>query len=309
MMLGHGCGGAIARLVVVCWMLLGPVAAGANPGIWRTQHALNKDGRVVRDRLHTRNNSNNDDYSFLNAVGAVWPADIARSAAGYSASTGFLIDRCHVLTNLHVVFSGDPILHPSVGAAVAFGVGQTDGNGNRGALQGLRFLFRGAVIAHGDALIVDRYVHDPENDWALIRLAANVDDTITPMTIAAVDTGQLLGNPLISTAGFPSDHRVRRGDQFELKDLWGSDGRVVAVDWASTSGATIESTLQTTRGNSGGPLYGDFNGQNHLVIGMVQGLRGNGIDVSEASPNVQLLFTSGMLSKIRAAQATNPCSR
>jgi hypothetical protein len=176
-------------------------------------------------------------------------------------------------------------------------------------LQGLKFLRKGVVISHGDALIVDRRVHDPENDWALIRLAENVDDGITPMTIAAVDTAQLQRTPSVSTAGFPSDHRIRRGDQFELKDLWGSEGRVVAVYRASTAGATVESTLQTTRGNSGGPLYGDFNGQNHIVIGMVQGIRGNGIDVSDVNPNVQLLFTSGTLIKITAAQSVHPCSR
>ena len=79
------------------------------------------------DRLHARNNQDQEDYSFLNAVGAVWPAEIDKSAAGYLASTGFLIDRCHVLTNLHTVNMDDLVVQPSVGKSVSFAVGQTEG--------------------------------------------------------------------------------------------------------------------------------------------------------------------------------------
>jgi V8-like Glu-specific endopeptidase len=294
-------------LVLVGFLALGSIAAAALPGIWRTSHTLTKDDRVVKDRLHARNNRNHEDYSFLNAVGAVWPDDIKKSAAGYSASTGFLIDRCHVLTNMHVVYIDDTVINPPVGNSVAFAVGQTEGEGNRGALQGLRFLLNGAVIAHGDTIIVDHLVHNPENDWALIRLAANVDDSVAPMTIASVYSTQLPKDLQLSIAGFPADHRELRGDRFSLKDLWGSDGRVVEVVWASTAGAVIESTIQATRGDSGGPVYGDFDGRKHVVIGMLQGIRGNGIDVSENAPNIQVLFTPGTLSGIRAAQARTPC--
>jgi hypothetical protein len=174
-------------------------------------------------------------------------------------------------------------------------------------LQGLRFLPKGVVVAHGDTIIVDHLVHEPENDWALIRLAANVDGTITPMTIAAADPAQLQKDQPVSTAGFPSDRRELRGDQLDLKDLWGSDGRVVAVVRASTAGALIESTLQATQGSSGSPLYGDFDGHTHTVIGMFQSIRGNGIDVSESAPNRQILFTPETLATIRAAQDATPC--
>jgi V8-like Glu-specific endopeptidase len=276
-------------------------------GVWPAPHTLQKDHRVVRDRLHARNNPDHEDYSFLNAVGAVWPADIDKSAAGYRASSGFLIDRCHALTNMHAVYTDDVVIDPPAGESVTFAVGQTEGDGNRGALQGLKFLLSGVVVAHGDTMILDRRVHNPENDWALIRLAANVDDTITPMSIAAADSAQLLKNAPVSIAGFPADHRTLRGERFDLKDLWGSDGQVVRVVWASTAGAVIESTIQASRGNSGGPLYGDFNGQKHIVIGMHQGIRGNGIDVSESAPNIQVLFTPRTLAGIRAAQALTPC--
>ena len=277
------------------------------PGLWRTTHALMKDNRVVKDRLHPRNNRNHEDYGFLNAVGAVWPADIKLSTVGYSASTGFLIDRCHVLTNMHVVYTDDIVINPSVGKSVEFAVGQTEGEGNRGALQGLRFLLSGVAVAHGDSIMLNRLVQNPENDWALIRLVANVDDTIRPLTIGTVDSALLAKDLRLSIAGFPADLRERRGDGFGLKDLWESDGQVVGVVWASTASAVIESTIQATRGNSGGPLYGDFNGQKHIVIGIAQGIRGNGIDVSESSPNIQVLFTPDTLARISAAQALTPC--
>jgi hypothetical protein len=289
---------------------LGPTAArAATPGIWRTSHPLTKDHRVVKDRLHAQNNRNHEDDSYLNAVGAVWPADIDKSAVGFSASSGFLIDRCHVLTNLHAVYTDAVVIHPSIGKSVLFGVGQTEGEGNRGALQGLKFLLTGAVVAHGDAIIVEHLVHHPENDWALIRLGSNADPTIPPMTIGTVDGAQLTQNLELSIAGFPTDLRERRGDRLDLKDLWGSDGRVVGVVWASTAGAVIESTIQAARGSSGGPLYGDFNGRKHLVVGMHQGIRGNGIDVSESSPNVQVFFTPGTLADISEAKARTPCPR
>jgi V8-like Glu-specific endopeptidase len=300
-------GWPFAFLGLVAFTVFAPITAGHVPGIWRTDHALTKDNRVIRDRLHPGNNRDHGDYAFLNAVGAVWSADITMAAVGYSASTGFLIDRCHVLTNMHVVYTDDTVINPSIGKSVEFGVGQTEGEANRGALQGLRFLLSGVVVAHGDSIIVNGLVHDPENDWALIRLAANVDDTIRPLTIGTVDGAQLPRNLRLSIAGFPGDLRLRRGDRFELKDLWESDGRVVGVVWASTVGAVIESTIQATRGNSGGPLYGDFNGQKHIVIGMAQGINGNGIDVSESSPNIQVLFTPDTFARISAARARTPC--
>jgi V8-like Glu-specific endopeptidase len=295
------------------FIFLSTFAEGGIPGIWRTDRILEKDNRVAKDRLHSSNNSNHEDYSFLNAVGAVWPYGVDKSAAGYDAATGhdaatgFLIDRCHVLTNMHVVYGDQLVVDPPAGNPVAFAVGQTEGDRDKGALQGLRFLLQGVVIAHGDTIIVDRRVQNPENDWAVIRLATTVDSTITAMTVAAVDLAQLAAHSPLSAAGFPTDHRELRGDGFKLKELWGSDGQVVGVVSVSTTGAFIQTTIQTTPGNSGGPIYGNFNGQKHIVIGMVQSIRGNGIDVSESMPNVQVLFTPTTVAKITAAAAQSPC--
>ena len=86
-------GWPFALLGLVVLTGFAPIAAEGIPGIWRTAHTLMKDNRVIRDRLHPRNNRDHADYAFLNAVGAVWSADITMAAVGYSASTGFLIDR------------------------------------------------------------------------------------------------------------------------------------------------------------------------------------------------------------------------
>jgi V8-like Glu-specific endopeptidase len=264
--------------------------------------------------LPARNNANHEDDSFLNAVGAVWPYVIGKSATGYDAATGhdaatgFLIDHCHVLTSMHVVYTDSTVVDPPVHKPVSFAVGQTETDRDRGALQGLKFLLQGTVIAHGDTIIVDRVIHNPDNDWAIIQLAANVDDTITPMKIAAaVDLAHLPTHVTLSAAGFPTDHRGLRGDGFKLKDLWGSDGQLVGVVSMSTTGAFIQSTIQTTPGNSGGPIYGDFNGHQHIVVGMVQGIHGNGIDVSESMPNIQVLFTPSTIAKVTLAEAQTPC--
>ena len=285
--------------------ILSSVVHGNTPGIWRTERILQKDDRVIKDRLH--------DAAFLDAVGAVWPYPITRSATGYDAATGhdaatgFLIDRCHVLTNMHVVYTDATVADPPVGRPVAFAVGQTESGKDRGALQGLKFLLAGTVVARGDSIIVDHWVHNPDNDWALIRLRQEVDDSIVPMTIAAIDLARLPAHFTLATAGFPTDHREMRGDGFRLKDLWGSEGQFVGVVATNTAGAVIETTIQTTPGDSGAPVYGDFNGRRHIVVGIVQGIRGNGIDVSESTPNIEVLFTPSTIARVAAAEAQTPC--
>jgi V8-like Glu-specific endopeptidase len=285
-------------------------AAGESRHLSPIDHSAETDRRVIKDRLYPQKNPSHEDDSFLNAVGAVWPYAIDGSSARYSASTGhvaatgFLIDRCHILTNLHTAYSGDVIVNPPLGSPVTFAVGQTETDKDRGALQGLRFLLRGTVIAHGDAIVLDRLVHNPENDWAVARLANDADITITPMSIAAVARAQLTKDLRLFAAGFPTDHRTRRGDGFKLKDLWGSEGRVIGID--PDTDALIQTTIQTTPGDSGGPLYGDFGGK-HLVIGLVQGYRGNGIDTGENMANVQILFTGDTLTAISQALTRSPC--
>jgi hypothetical protein len=60
-------------------------------------------------------------------------------------------------------------------------------------------------------------------------------------------------------------------------------------------------------GDSGGPVYGDFNGQTHIVVGIIQGFRGNGIDASESRPNVGILLTPDTIAAITRAQEQTPC--
>jgi hypothetical protein len=102
-------GQCLISLSFAGFIVLSTRADGGVPGIYRTERILEKDNRVAKDRLHSKNNPYREDDSFLNAVGAVWSYGISKSAAGYDAATGddaatgFLIDRCHVLTNMHVV--------------------------------------------------------------------------------------------------------------------------------------------------------------------------------------------------------------
>jgi V8-like Glu-specific endopeptidase len=308
-----------AARVLLTWLgltgciFLSPLAEGDMPGIARTERTLQKDRRVVVDRLRPEKNPSHRDDSFLNAVGAVWSYGVHKSGVGYAASTGdraatgFLIDRCHVLTNMHVVFDDAAVVHPPLPHPVAFAAGQTESDRDRGALQGLQFLLQGVVVAHGDSFILDGRVHNPADDWAVIRLAANADNTITPLTIEAVDEAQLPKHLALSSAGYPSDHRTRRGDGFKLKDLWRSEGEVIGVTVVSSTATLIQTTIQTTPGNSGGPIFGNFNGHQHVVIGIVQSIRGNGIDVSESEPNVGLLFTASTIAGITAALAQDRC--
>jgi hypothetical protein len=79
------------RLLAWLWLcgccLWGTLAAGDTPGIARTQHTLQKDRRVIVDRLDARKNPSRSDESFLNAVGAVWAYSVNKSGPGYAAST------------------------------------------------------------------------------------------------------------------------------------------------------------------------------------------------------------------------------
>jgi V8-like Glu-specific endopeptidase len=306
-------GHVLTWLGLIVFIFTSSPATGALPGITRTERTLQKDRRVVADRLRRKKNPGERDDSFLNAVGAVWSYSVDKSGSGYAASTGaraatgFLIDRCHVLTNMHVVYTDDVVVNPPLPHSVAFAVGQTESDRDRGALQGLKFLLPGMVIARGDALIIDGVVHNPADDWAVIRLATNVDSTISPMAVEAVDLAQLPKYPVVSSAGYPSDHRTRRGNGFKLKDLWRSEGEVVGVTPVSSMAALVQTTIQTTPGNSGGPIFGNFNGHQHVVIGIVQSTRGNGIDVSESEPNVGLLFTASTIASITEAQAQDRC--
>jgi len=273
---------------------------------WQAAAPAQKDARIVRDRLHPWNNPSHEDDSFLNGVGAVWPEEVGRSAVPYDASSGFLLDRCHAVTNLHVVYTEDLVVHPPSGKSVAFGVGQTDETG-RGAARGLKFLLPGVVVAHGDTTIVDHIVQQPAADWALIRLATNVDDSIPALPVAAAPLELLTPGIVVAAAGFPADHRAVRADGWNFKDLWGSAGRIVTVTRTSTVGAIVGTTVQASRGMSGGPIYASIGSAAHVVIGMVQSVAGNGLEPSARAPNVELLFTPELLNEIGAAAARTPC--
>jgi hypothetical protein len=297
---GHGSAWAVA-------LLLAALAVEGDARDAPGRPTARRDERVVRDRLHAENNPHREDDSFLSGVGAVWPADLRAAAAGWRASTGFLIDPCHVLTSQHGLGTAGVGANSAAGGRVAFGVGQTPRDIDAGALLGFAVVIDGRVIATGGASIVHHAVVYPARDWALIRLTAPVGDAIAPLEIHAVaaDLGAIPRN--LAAAGYPTDHRSLRPVRAQLKDLWGSDGVVVDVLQDETGAALIGTTIQATRGQSGGPVYGDLDGRRHLVIGMIQGYPGNGIDAGAAAPNIELLFTQPTLSQIESARSSTPC--
>jgi hypothetical protein len=270
-------------------------------------HAAQRDTRTVLDRLNPDNNAHRQDYAFLDGVGAVWPETLGRTAIPYDASSGFLVDRCHVLTTLHGVYPDDPGAQPALGKAVSFGVGQTATETSRGAARGLRFLIEGIVVAHGETTVIDREVQDPAADWALIQLKDHVDEGIPALPMLASTPESWAPGTVVTAAGFPADHRAFRADGFNFKDLWGSVGTVADVRATGTVGAIAETTIQATRGMSGSPVFTSVGGAAQVVIGMVQSIRGNGLDVSAQRPNVEVLFTPALLEEIKRAIKRTPC--
>ncbi len=283
------------------------VACLALAGSRATPTGLHADARIVRDRLHPWNNAYREDDSFLDGVGAVWPEELGRAAVPYDASSGFLLDRCHVLTNLHAVYTEDLVVRPPLGKPVSFGVGQTERETSRGAARGLKFLLPGVVVAYGDTRIVEHRVQHPDADWALVHLTTNVDASIPALPIIAPTPDELPPGTVVAAAGFPADHRAIRADGYNFKDLWGSVGRLVDVQAAGATGAIAETTVQATRGMSGGPLYAALGGEAPVVIGMIQSIRGNGLEASVRAPNVEILFTPQLLLQIGSAIARTPC--
>jgi hypothetical protein len=58
---------------------------------------------------------------------------------------------------------------------------------------------------------------------------------------------------------------------------------------------------------SGGPIYLPAASDSRVVIGMVQSIRGNGIDVSQQTPNRELLFTPEILKQVADDVTRTPC--
>ena len=287
------------RVIMACAAVaLSPTAALAlQPG----------DERMPVDRLNAAGSASRRDLSALNAVGVVWTDGLGSAAVGRFASTAFLIDRCHVLTSLHVVHRGQAAIEDANGRAVSFGVGQTAASADRGAVQGLKFVYHGWVVGHGPTAVSGHEVADPGADWAMIRLSTLVDDSIEPLHLPSRPAGPPEPHVRIASAGFPRDHRALRGEGFKLKQLWESEGEVIEIVATGAGTAGIESTLQTTPGDSGAPVYVESDGQRELV-GIVQGSRGDGVARSGGQTNFQLLFTPETLAAIFMLTRTAPCS-
>lgn len=104
----------------------------------------------------------------------------------------------------------------SLGAAWSYAINPaTSDRDDPCVLQGLMILRTGMVVAHGDTSIVDHLVHDPGGDRALIHLPTNVDSSIPPVSLSAIDPGLPPRQASLWAAGYPADLRHLRDDGLE----------------------------------------------------------------------------------------------
>ena len=128
------------------------------------QPATTPDHRIAIDRRLPQ-------YRVLNAVGQI------SERPGVPAATGFLVSRCAVLTNYHVVsFDDDRLV--KIGETAYFSVGQYKGNEAAFAYPNIP----GNVVAYGasakDFKDVMHTDWGAESDWALIKLKKPLGDQV-----------------------------------------------------------------------------------------------------------------------------------
>ena len=136
-------------------------------------------------------------------------------------------------------------------------------------MQGLKFLLSGVVVAHGGS-----HHRGSSRAQSGKRLGAHsacgkrgrhhqADDYRGRHSRAI--TEEICG---CRSPAFQPISEQLRGDRVGLKDLWESDGQVGQSRPGEHGRCPHRVDHSSRRGNSGGPLYGDFNGQKHIVIGM-----------------------------------------
>ena len=162
-----------------------------------------------------------DPRSAYAPIGMVWADKLA---------TGFLVDKCHVLTVQHAF---DETRTP-VGREVVFGVVILDD-------QHWTWSW-GKVVAAGG---LERHASDYESaraaDWALLRLRTCLGETVGFARLVAADPAKL---PELQSAGYPSDRQWTKGITLDPAcRMHGERGRVWLNDCAALTG------------NSGSPIF------------------------------------------------------
>ncbi|GAB5388862.1 MAG: hypothetical protein Alpg2KO_18300 [Alphaproteobacteria bacterium] len=134
--------------------------------------------------------------------------------------TGFMIGKCHALTNRHVVMARG-------GGGIHGHIVITRGEARH----------QGTIVTHGQSW-------DTEDDWALLKLDPCVEDGTPPVRVSLLDPRTIItSNLALISAGFPHD----------------KDQSILWIDpWCTPKGLLqgplLAQTCPLGSGNSGGPM-------------------------------------------------------
>lgn len=228
--------------------------------------------RTIKDRFE------NPEY---NGIG------IVKSSIG--AGTGFLINKCLVMTNKHVIDEKHKYV---IGKSVEFYVGQTSVDS--------RYNFKyadlgGVVVASGNQDRKRDY-DKVTDDWAIIKLNKNIANEISPIEVAFTDQNDLDNNlnvcSSIEIAGFPGEK--------PRKHLWW-EGDCKYISQRSNSLA-LALNCPVTKGNSGSPVLCRTRDTNEILAIGIATQKGS-TETSSVSLNLE-----GQKEFIEKAIRENPCN-
>lgn len=229
-----------------------------------------QDHRQLVDR-HSR------EYHQLNAVGAVF------NEHNQLSGTGFLVSPCAILTNKHVV---EYYKNVRMGHKVTFHVGQTNSRQKPFLTSS-----EGQVVAMGDGAT-------EQEDWVVVKLQKSVGRQVGYLPMYQMDP-RVYQERTVITAGFPGN-KTQGGK--ELVNMYGDlDCKAPGMGGAGE----MVHHCQTTRGQSGSPILTKAPNGKYYAIGMVQGIRGNGMERGEKKGvyNAAVGFTSGKPWGVEGADA------
>ncbi len=238
-----------------------------------------EDRRVPIDRI------NSPLGQALNAVGVISLPEYPNHP--YEA-TGFLVSRCHVLTNFHVVYPDAKTKGIEKNKRVNFSVGQpASPNKSRDKSASFQFVdVSGTVIAA-------RNDDNNATDWAVIKLDQRIGETIKPLPILQIARPSMYisdndGRPLkLVTAGFPAD-KTRMGQN--LSRLWGD---VNCMSWGLGHLGDLQVTCQSKSGQSGSPIIYESEEETYYALGMIAGIKYISEDLAASNNGLSGKITSG----------------